>query len=250
MAKQHWLVPSPSELPHLHTRRLCPCQHWGHVLDQSLLFISLLNYLGVEKQYLPPKQDVTFAPVPFINFLIPFTSFLACDIFYFSRPTLNPGSSSLLVDQPAGYLWKQESTVVGLGWGPITCISFFFFLEYGWFTMQCFFLVYSKMIQVYTSSVQFSRSVVSDSLWLHELQQARPPCPSPTPGVYSNSCPLSQWCHPAKPSHPLSSPSPPAPNPSQHQGLFQWGSSSHQVAKGLEFQLQHQSFQWTPRTDL
>ena len=127
MAKQHWLVPSPSELPHLHTRRLCPCQHWGHVLDQSLLFISLLNYLGVEKQYLPPKQDVTFAPVPFINFLIPFTSFLACDIFYFSRPTLNPGSSSLLVDQPAGYLWKRESTVVGLGWGPITCISFFFF---------------------------------------------------------------------------------------------------------------------------
>ena len=53
-----------------------------------------------------------------------------------------------------------------------------------------------------------------------------------------------------QPSHPLSSPSPPAPNPSQHQGLFQWVSSSHQVAKVLEFQLQHQSFQWTPRTDL
>ena len=51
-------------------------------------------------------------------------------------------------------------------------------------------------------------------------------------------------------SHPLSSPSPPAPNPSQHQGLFQWVSSSHEVAKVLEFQLQHQSFQWTPRTDL
>ena len=52
-----------------------------------------------------------------------------------------------------------------------------------------------------------------------------------------------------QPSHPLSSPSPPAPNPSQHQGLFQWVNSSHQVAKVLEFQLQHQSFQWTPRTD-
>ena len=51
-------------------------------------------------------------------------------------------------------------------------------------------------------------------------------------------------------SHPLSSPSPPAPNPSQHQGLFQWVDSSHEVAKVLEFQLQHQSFQWTPRTDL
>ena len=53
-----------------------------------------------------------------------------------------------------------------------------------------------------------------------------------------------------QPSHLLPSPSPPAPNPSQHQGLFQWVSSLHEVAKELEFQLQHQSFQWTPRTDL
>ena len=45
-------------------------------------------------------------------------------------------------------------------------------------------------------SVQFSRSVVSDSLWPHGLQHARPPCQSPTPGSYSNSCPLSRWCHP------------------------------------------------------
>ena len=51
-------------------------------------------------------------------------------------------------------------------------------------------------------------------------------------------------------SNPLSSPSPPAFNLSQHQGLFQWVSSSYQVAKVLQFQLQHQSFQWTPRTDL
>ena len=51
-----------------------------------------------------------------------------------------------------------------------------------------------------------------------------------------------------QPSHPLSSPSP-ALNLSQHQGLFKWVSFSHQVAKILEFQLQHQSFQWTPRTD-
>ena len=51
-------------------------------------------------------------------------------------------------------------------------------------------------------------------------------------------------------SNPLSSPSPSAINLSQHQGLFKWVSSLHQVAKVLEFQLQHQSFQWTPRTDL
>ena len=97
-----------------------------------------------------------------------------------------------------------------------------------------------------TQQQQFSRSVVSNSLWPHEPQHARTPCPSPTPGVHPNLCPLSQWCHPT--SHPLPSP-PPALNVSQHQRLFKWVSSSHQVAKVLEFQLQHQSYQWTPRTD-
>ena len=148
------------------------------------------------------------------------------------------------------------------------------------------------------SSVQFSHSVVSDSLWPHESQHARPPCLSATPGVHPNSCALSQWCHPAisssvvplsfcphqfssvqfssvaqscptlcnpmncsmpgfpvhhelqeftqthvhrvgdaiQPSHPLLSPSPPAPNPSQHQSLFQWVNSLPE-AKVLEFQL-------------
>ena len=63
------------------------------------------------------------------------------------------------------------------------------------------------------------------------------PCPSLFPRVCSNSCPLSQWCHPTI----LSSvtPSPPAPNLSQHQGLFQWVGSLHHVAKVLELQLQH-----------
>ena len=50
---------------------------------------------------------------------------------------------------------------------------------------------------VITNRVQFSRSVMSNSLWHHEPQHTRPPCPSPTPEVHSNSCPLSQWCHPA-----------------------------------------------------
>ena len=51
--------------------------------------------------------------------------------------------------------------------------------------------------QAMLSSVQFSHSVLSYSLWPHESQHARPPCPSPTPGVHSNSCPSSRWCHPA-----------------------------------------------------
>ena len=92
------------------------------------------------------------------------------------------------------------------------------------------------------SSVQFSHSVMSDSLRPHEPQHARPPCPSPTPRVHSNPC-LSSWrCHPTIPSSviPFSS----CLNLSQHQGLFPLVSFSHQVAKVLEFQLQHQSFQW------
>ena len=59
---------------------------------------------------------------------------------------------------------------------------------------------------------------------------------------------ISWWCHPAISSSVV--PFSPAPNPFQHQGLFQWVNSSHEVAKVLEFQLHHQSFQWTPRTDL
>ena len=94
------------------------------------------------------------------------------------------------------------------------------------------------------SSVQFSHSVMSDSAtpWTEACQA---PCPSPTPRVYSSSCPLSQWCHPT-----ISSPSPLALSLSQYQGLFKWVSSSHEVAKVLGSQLQHQSFQWTPRTGL
>ena len=57
--------------------------------------------------------------------------------------------------------------------------------------------LFKTLIAVMVSTVQFNRSVVSDSLWPHGLQHARPPCPLPTPGVYSNSCPLSRWCHPA-----------------------------------------------------
>ena len=80
-----------------------------------------------------------------------------------------------------------------------------------------------------------------NSLRPYELQQDRLPCSLLFPGICSNSCPLSQWCHPTISSSV--SPSPPALNVSQHQGLFQWVSSLHQVAKVLELQLKHQSFQ-------
>ena len=77
---------------------------------------------------------------------------------------------------------------------------------------------------------QFSHSVVPDSLWPHDSQHARPPCPSPTPGVYSNSCPLSRWCHPAISSSivPFSScpQSLPASGSFPESQLFAWGGQS------------------------
>ena len=100
-------------------------------------------------------------------------------------------------------------------------------------------LCYHILSYTHISSVQLSRSVVSDSLRPHESQYARPPCPSPTPRVTQTHV---HWIGDAiQPSHPLSSPFP-ALNLSQHQDLFKWISSSHQVAKVLKFQLQHQSF--------
>ena len=90
--------------------------------------------------------------------------------------------------------------------------------------------------------IHFS-SVLSDSLQPHESHHARPPC------VFTQTH-IHRVGNAIQPSHPLLSPSPPARNSSQHQGLFQWVSSLQEVAKVLEFQLQHQSFQWTPRTDL
>ena len=96
-------------------------------------------------------------------------------------------------------------------------------------------------------SVQFSCSVMFISLQPHGPQHPRPPCPSPTPGVYSGSCLLNRWCHPTILSSVILFSSrlqsfPPS------GGSFP--SSSHQVAKVLEFQLQHQSLQWIFRTDL
>ena len=87
------------------------------------------------------------------------------------------------------------------------------------------------------SSVQFSLSVVSDSLWPHELQHARPPCPSPTPGVHSDSCPSSQWCHPAVSSSVVPFFSCPQSLPASKSfpvsQLFAWGGQSTAVSSVL-----------------
>ena len=92
----------------------------------------------------------------------------------------------------------------------------------------------------------FSHPDVSSSLRPYGRQHSRLACPSLSPGACSNSCPLNWWCHPTILSSviPFSS----CFNLSQHRGLFQWVSSSHEVAQVLEFQ--HHSFQRNPRADL
>ena len=99
------------------------------------------------------------------------------------------------------------------------------------------------------SSVQFSRSVVSDSLWPHESQHARPPCPSSTPGDHSNSCPLSQWCHPTISSSvvPFSScpKSLPASGSFPVSQLFAWGGQSTRVSASASV-LSVNTQDWSP----
>ena len=99
------------------------------------------------------------------------------------------------------------------------------------------------------SSVQFSRSVMSDSLQPHELQHARPPCPSPTPGVHSNSCPSNWWCHPAISSFVVPFPScpqsPPASESFPMSQLFTSGGQSTGVS-ALASVLPKNTQDWSP----
>ena len=98
-------------------------------------------------------------------------------------------------------------------------------------------------------SVQFSCLVMSESLWSHEWQHTRPPCPSPTPGVHWDSCPLSQWCHPAISSSvvPFSScpQSLPASESFPMNQLFAWGGQSTGLSALTSF-LPKKSQGWSP----
>ena len=109
------------------------------------------------------------------------------------------------------------------------------------------FLHYRQILYLLSHAFEFSSVQSLSRVQLFAgLQHTRSPCPSPTPRVYSNSCLLNRWCYPTISSSVIPSPT---VNLSQHQGLLQWVSSLHQVAKVLEFQLQHQSFKWIFRTD-
>ena len=164
-------------------------------------------------------------------------------IFFLNVTDLITTLGSCLITCPAPYnFWKIVSCPNNL---PVSCPSssppLWFFLEYqGNFVM-------THGLQNGFSSGQFSHSVMSDSFRPHGLQRTRLPCSSPTPRAYSNSCPSSQWCHPI-----ISSSCPLFLLPSSPPiiRVFPNESALRIMAKVLEFQLQHQSFQWIPRTDL
>ena len=106
-------------------------------------------------------------------------------------------------------------------WGLLHC---------RWILYQLSHLRSPNQLSVQFSSVHFSHSVMSDCLWPHESQHARPPCPSPTPGVHPNSCASSQWCHPAISSSVVPFSSCPQSLPTSGSlpvsQLFAWGGQS------------------------
>ena len=104
------------------------------------------------------------------------------------------------------------------------------------------------MLCITRYSIQFSRSVVSDSLGPHESQHARPPCPSPIPEVHPNSCPSSRWCHPAISSSVISSSCPqslPGSGSFPMSQLFPWGGQSIGVSASASV-LPKNTQDWSP----
>ena len=138
---------------------------------------------------------------------------------------------------------------------PDTSLKVSITVVFTYINPECFLCLYTHILIYRTVFCCCSDIQSCLTLWTHGLQYAWEPMDCSMPGfpVLHHLPEFSQtqvhWVSDAiQPSHLLLSPS--AFDFSQHQGLFKWVSSSHQVANVLEFQLQHQSFQWTPRTDL
>ena len=147
-------------------------------------------------------------------------------------------------DPPAGWgmtvflrwnLWSGRGR--STSWGPLTGVEYPQGLQHDHYWVGF-------------SSVQFSSVAQSCPTLCDPMNRSTPGLPVHHKLLELTQTRVHQIGNAIQPYHSLLSPSPPVPNPSQHQGLFQWVNSLHEVAKVLEFQLQHQSFQWTTRTDL
>ena len=164
-----------------------------------------------------------------------------------------------------GFFWSLARRRTIQSWWTEKAVHTFYFLFSAWASKPMHVLFRDELMavnkfsnecdlgnwkrEIGRDSVQFSCSVVSDS-FCHPMNWSTPGFPVHHQLLGFAQTHVHQVGDAIHPSHPLSSPSPPAFSLSQIQGLFQWVSSSHQVAKVLEFQLRHQCFQWTPRTDL
>ena len=141
-------------------------------------------------------------------------------------------------------LW-QRKTSLGTGCFMLPCSNVENVVKYS----ETLIIVTSndKDMAYHLSSVQFSRSVMSDSLQPHESQHTRPPCPSPTPGVHPNSCASSRWCHPAISSSvvPFSSCPQSLPGSFPMSQLFAWGGQSTGVS-ALASVLPMNTQDWSP----
>ena len=142
--------------------------------------------------------------------------------------TGEPGGLPSMGSHRVGHDWNDLAAAAADRKGVIINNVYLRQLTY---SKPSFLAFFSSPYQSYLDLLLFSRSVLFNSLWSHGLQHTRLPCPSPFLGACSNSCPLSWWCHPTiSSSVVLVSPTFCL---SQHQGLFQRVSSSHQVAKVL-----------------
>ena len=153
--------------------------------------------------------------------------------------------------EPKNHMYSPpHSKEILLHWTTDIWVLFVMFISKHMYI--CTYVSLSRLSRLICTSVQFSRSVVSYSLRRHELQHARPPCPSPTPGVHPNSCPSSQWCHPAISSSVVPFSSCPQSLPASEyfpmSQLFTWGCQSPGVSALASFlpkKSQGWSLEWT-----
>ena len=201
-------------------------------------------WLGMQPLYLPTWTQLSFSPeeresvhrvgeivIQVSKFYDPFCVWNVLPVVTFSKRNFWSGShnsKALVSDLPL------ESHLISV---------------YEKMCVLCIYLLTELHKQMWVSSVQFSRSVMSDSLQPHELQHPRPPCPSPTPGVHSNSLPSSWWCHPAISSSVIPFSSCPQSLPSSESfpmtQLFTWGGQSTGVSALASF-LPKNTQGWSP----
>ena len=159
--------------------------------------------------------------------------------------SLTPWSNSIWMVDYRSWMKRQRPQPLGDRMLELCTVVFVFCLSSSAAYANSDFLEFP--FALYISSVQFSRSVVSDSLRPHESQHTRPPCPSPSPEVHSDSCPSSPWCHPAISVVPFSScpQSLPASVSLPMSQLFTWGGQSTGVSALASF-LPKKSQGWSP----